>query len=109
MSSKIEFVEFVCEQIVSVGFIRHKKMFGEYMVYCNDKPIFLICDDTVYVKVLPETTAVLGASNLQGNPYQGAKSHFILDVDNREQMIDVAKVLEKITPIPKPKAKKRKE
>ncbi|MGN0560765.1 MAG: hypothetical protein ACI4K8_06895 [Candidatus Fimenecus sp.] len=25
-------------------------MFGEYMVYVNDKPILMVCDNTVFVK-----------------------------------------------------------
>ncbi len=39
MASSVEYIEFVCEQIASVGDIRYKKMFGEYMVYVNDKPV----------------------------------------------------------------------
>ena len=50
MSTSKEFVEYVCEQIHEVGFLRYKKMFGEYMIYVNDKPILLVCDNTVYIK-----------------------------------------------------------
>ena len=106
MASSIEFVEFVCEQIGGIGAIRHKKMFGEYMVYCNDKPIILVCDDTAFVKILPETTAVLGNDNKQGYPYNGAKLHYVVDVDDKDKMFDVAGTLEKITSVPKPKKKK---
>jgi DNA helicase-2/ATP-dependent DNA helicase PcrA len=35
-----------------VGAVRYKKMFGEYMVYVNEKPILLVCDNTVFVKIL---------------------------------------------------------
>ena len=42
MSTSKEFVEYVCEQIHEVGFLRYKKMFGEYMIYVNDKPILLV-------------------------------------------------------------------
>ena len=50
MSTSKEFVEYVCEQIHKIGFLRYKKMFGEYMIYVNDKPILLVCDNTVYIK-----------------------------------------------------------
>ena len=103
MASSIEFVEFVCEQIGGVGVIRHKKMFGEYMVYCNDKPIILICDDTAFVKVLAETTTVLGEGNKQGYPYNGAKLHYVVDVDDKDKMIDLSTMLEKIISLPKKK------
>ena len=106
MASSIEFVEFVCEQIGGVGIVRHKKMFGEYMVYCNDKPIILICDDTAFVKILLETTSVLGDTYKQGYPYNGAKLHYVVDVDDKDKMCEIAVVLEKITSVPKLKKKK---
>ena len=52
MSTSLDYIEFVCSQIDSVGIVSHKKMFGEYMVYVNAKPVFLVCDSTVYIKML---------------------------------------------------------
>ena len=52
MPSNPDYIEFVCEQIRSTGDIRYRKMFGEYMIYLNDKPLFLVCDNTVYEKCL---------------------------------------------------------
>ena len=49
MATSQEYIEFVCEQLVDVENVRYKKMFGEYMVYVNDKPVLLFCDNTVYV------------------------------------------------------------
>lgn len=49
MATTADFIEFVCEQIHGAGNIRHKKMFGEYMVYVNELPVLLVCDNTVYV------------------------------------------------------------
>lgn len=103
MASSIDFVEFVCEQVASVGVVRNKKMFGEYMVYIDEKPIILICDDTAFVKVLPETTAVLGTKNRQAPPYKGARPHYVLDVDDRDTMQAIAKELIIVTALPKKK------
>lgn len=50
MATTVDFIEFVCEQIHCNFSVRYKKMFGEYMVYVNDKPILLVCDNCVYVK-----------------------------------------------------------
>lgn len=52
MATTVDFIEFVCEQIGGIGSVSYKKMFGEYMVYINEKPIFVVCDNTVYVKAL---------------------------------------------------------
>jgi len=51
MATTVDFIEYVCGQIEGAGAVRYKKMFGEYMVYVNDKPILLVCDNTVYVKM----------------------------------------------------------
>jgi TfoX/Sxy family transcriptional regulator of competence genes len=104
MATTKDFVEFVSEQIRKTGEIRYRKMFGEYMVYVNDKPILLVCDDTVYVKKLPQLGELLANSEV-GVPYTGAKEHYIVDVDNAELLEKVIEILEPITPLPKSKAK----
>ena len=37
MASKIEFVEFMADQLKDAGTITYKKMFGEYGIYCDGK------------------------------------------------------------------------
>ena len=83
----------------------NKKMFGEYMVYVNDKPILLVCDNTVYVKTLPCLDGLMAAAE-KGCPYEGAKEHYILDIDDRELACTVVAALEPVIPVPKPKKKK---
>lgn len=102
MSTTIDFIEFVCDQIAGVGEIRYKKMFGEYMVYVNDKPILLVCDNTVYVKILPCLDETMREAD-KGFPYDGAKEHYVLDIDNAQFSKEVIAILEPVTPIPKPK------
>ena len=55
MASNIEFVEFVCSQLQELGHIRYRKMFGDYMIYVNEKPVILLCDNIAYVKILPSS------------------------------------------------------
>ena len=105
MASTQSFIEYVVEQIDGVGDTRYRKMFGEYMVYVNDKPILLVCDDTVYVKMRDEIKQLLQDAET-GVPYDGAKEHYVLDIENRELAVDVVGILEPITPLPKPKKKK---
>ena len=59
MATTPEYNEFVCERLEPFGAVRSRKMFGEYMVYLNDKPIITVCDNTVFVKILPELAAYL--------------------------------------------------
>jgi len=77
MATTKDFIEFVCEQIHDVGVIRYKIMFGEYMVYVNEKPVLLVCDDTVYVKIHESILALMKAAD-KGFPYEGAKGYSLL-------------------------------
>ena len=107
MATTPDFIEYVCEQIRGVGSVRYRKMFGEYMVYVNEKPILLVCDNIVYVKEL-ECVANRMQDAEKGCPYSGAKEHYVLDVDDADFAKEIIRILEPVTPLPKPKKKKSK-
>ena len=106
MATSKEYIEFVCEQLDGIENVTYRKMFGEYMVYVNAKPLLIVCDNTVMVKKTPEL-AFLMEGEPDGVPYEGARVHYILDIENRELVRDVIAVLEPITPLPKKRAKKK--
>jgi TfoX/Sxy family transcriptional regulator of competence genes len=107
MASDIEFVNFVADQIKDAGTITYKKMFGEYLIYANQKPVVLVCDNTAFVKILDCVKPLLESATAvhaeKGFPYDGAKEHYIVDVDDSELLTEVVRELEKVTPIPKKK------
>lgn len=105
MSTSNEYVEYVCECIQETGDVRYKKMFGEYMIYINEKPILLVCDNTVFIKKLDEINELMINEEV-GIPYKGAKERYILDIENNELVLSVIYILEKLIPIPKKKKKK---
>jgi TfoX/Sxy family transcriptional regulator of competence genes len=105
MASTQSFIEFVCDQIKGTGEITYKKMFGEYMIYVNAKPILLVCDNTVYIKMLNEIKEAM-QNEETGEPYKGAKPHYILNVDNAEFSKKIVSILEPISSLPKKKKKK---
>jgi hypothetical protein len=105
MSTNPDFVEFIMDQIRGVGDTRYRKMFGEYMVYVNDKPILLVCNDTVFVKKLDAIADLMHGAET-GCPYESAKEHFILDIDNATLAKEVISILEPITALPKKRTKK---
>ncbi|MCM1305794.1 MAG: TfoX/Sxy family protein [Bacteroides sp.] len=100
MATSVDYIEFVCEQIHGDFAVRYKKMFGEYMVYLNDKPVLLVCDNTVYVKKLAELSELMRDAEC-GIPYDGSKEHYVLDIENAELTEKVLKILESVTPLPK--------
>lgn len=84
-----------------------KKMFGEYCIYVSDssdvpKPIFLLCDEILYVKQHAILAALLETAS-KGFPYPGAKESYILDVDSPQILRDIVLTLAPTLPAPKPK------
>lgn len=107
MSTSTEFIEFIAETLSYFPTLRYRKMFGDYMVYINDKPIILVCDDTAYVKKLPEIAELMQTAGC-GIPYKGAREHYILDFEDRALTEPVLTILEGITPLPKPRKPRKK-
>jgi TfoX/Sxy family transcriptional regulator of competence genes len=105
MACSPDFIEYVREQIAGTGEIRARKIFGEYMVYVNDKPVLLVCDNTVFVKQLDCLTAEMKSAAV-GTPYLGARPHYILDIDDDALGKKIVRMLEAAIPIPKPRKKK---
>lgn len=104
MATSVDYIEFVCSQIAGTGEIRYKKMFGEYMVYVNNKPVIIVCDNCAFVKKL-DCLADIMASSETGFPYNNAKEHYILDIEDTELCREAVNALEKVTPVPKPRKK----
>lgn len=102
MATSKEFIEYVCEQIPQGYAVAYRKMFGEYMAYVNGKPIFLVCDNTVYVKKIPPLAELMQGAEC-GVPYGGAKEHYILDIENVDVTARAVEILERETPLPKKK------
>lgn len=105
MATTKDYIEYVCESLPKIGDIRYKKMFGEYMIYLNNKPVIIVCENTPFVKELKELENIIGEAK-KGYPYKGAKEHYILDIENEELTSRVLTVLEEVTPLPKPRKKK---
>ena len=105
MASSQEYLDYVRAQADGPWTLRARKMFGDWMVYADDRPILLVCDNTVFVKIVPELAALMADAE-RGLPYEGAKEHYILDIDDTDLARQVVAVLETVTPLPKPKKKK---
>lgn len=102
MATSKEYIEFVCEQLQGINGVTYKKMFGEYMVYVQGKPLLLVCDNTVMIKKLPELAALMQGAP-EDFPYEGAKLHYVLDIENRELTRKAVEVLSQCIPLPKKK------
>lgn len=92
MATSAEYLEFVLENLKDFDGLTYRKMFGEYMIYINKKPVLSVCDNTVFVKKLPELEEIMKNSDCSF-PYPGAKQQYILDIENTELVKRVFKIL----------------
>jgi TfoX/Sxy family transcriptional regulator of competence genes len=108
MATQKETVEFILDKLDDPKTFSARAMFGEYGLYAKDKVVALVCDDLLYVKITPQSIA-LETECEKGDPYPGAKPHYVVDEGQLSTMselpailVDIAKAL----PARKSKAKK---
>ncbi len=99
MSTQKETVEFILEKLGSPGRFATRAMFGEYALYADGKVVALVCDDQLYVKILPATSELENVCQ-KAQPYPKAKLHYLVEESQLsilghlpEMLIDVAKSL----------------
>jgi TfoX/Sxy family transcriptional regulator of competence genes len=109
MASDKVFIEFIAEQMDDAGFISHRKMFGEYALYCNNKVVALVCDNQLFVKPTAGGRAYIG-SVVEAEPYSGAKLYFLIEdaYEDRQWLSGLIKITAQELPLPKPKRSKTK-
>lgn len=82
-------------------------MFGEYALYADKKTVALVCDDLLYVKILP-ASAQLEDRCEKGEPYPGARPHYVVEEDMLSNSEDIGDILCAIaTSLPEPKKKRK--
>lgn len=83
MATKPETVAYVLEQLEPLD-VRARPMFGEFCVWCNEKVVALICDDTVYLKPTAASDA-LGLREVEAypgsRPFRIVRDNLIEDSD----------------------------
>lgn len=106
MACTTAYIDFVSSQLNGVGIIRSKKMFGDWLIYIDEKPVILACDNICYVKKLPVIAELMTGADT-GLPYDGAKEHYILDIEHSDKAIEIIETL--LPAIPYPKKKKKRD
>lgn len=110
MSTQKETTEFILERLGSPKHFFVRAMFGEYALYADGKVVALVCDDLLYVKILPASQALEGICE-KGEPYPKAKPHYIVEEGQLSSLTDLPAILLGIArslPTKKKKAKARK-
>lgn len=104
VATDADFVAYVHEQAGLGARLAHKRMFGEYALYLDDKVVAFACDNSLLLKPTEAGRAVLPVLTL-GKPYPEAKDYYVLD-----EFLDDAGLLQRALvataealPAPRPK------
>ncbi|MBP9711803.1 MAG: TfoX/Sxy family protein [Candidatus Pacebacteria bacterium] len=111
MSTQKETVEFILEKLDMPKHFAVRAMFGEYALYANGKTVALVCDDQLYVKILPTSEELEGVCD-KDQAYPGSKLHYVVEESQLSQIPNLAEILLNISkslPDKKPKKKKTKK
>jgi hypothetical protein len=105
MSTQKDTVEFILGRLRDRRRFSARAMFGEYAVYADEKVVALVCDDRLYVKIVPASQALEPLCE-KGEPYRGAKPHYIIDEGQLVTLHDLPAMLFAIAGSLPEKAKK---
>lgn len=109
MATSSETMEFLLDQLYDHPGISSRKMFGEYCLYLDGKPVALICDDDLFVKPTGEGAEFIGEPDL-APPFPGAKDWLRVTADkweDREWLTELLELTAEVLPAPKPKKKRK--
>jgi TfoX/Sxy family transcriptional regulator of competence genes len=109
MATQKETIEFILGKLRHADRFSARAMFGEYALYADAKVVALICDDRLYVKILPASQKLESVCE-KGEPYPGAKPHYVVDEGQLSTIDNLPAILfaiAKAVPAKKKKARKK--
>lgn len=109
VSTQKETADFILEKLANARVFSVRPMFGSFALYARGKVVALICNDQLYVKILP-TSGDLADVCDQDYPFPGAKLHYLVEEDQLSHLENLAYILMEMSdslPMPKKKTKKK--
>ena len=101
MPSKIEYLDFVLEQLSPLEGISYRAMMGEYIIYCKGKIIGGIYDNRLLIKPTASAKSLMPDAPME-LPYEGAKEMLLVEnVDDREFLCGMVTAVADELPAPK--------
>ena len=106
MATDPGFLDYVLDQLAMGRELVHKRLFGEYGLWLDERIVALVCDDQFLVKPTPAGRRALGGAPPEVPPYPGAKGWLLVeDLDDGEALRRLLR--ETAAALPAPKARKR--
>jgi TfoX/Sxy family transcriptional regulator of competence genes len=105
MATQPETIAFILGKLRDRSRFTTRAMFGEYALYADGKVVALVCDNLLYVKILPASQE-LASQCEQGAPYPGAKPHYVVEEGQLSTIPNLPAILGAIATAIPAKAKK---
>ena len=98
---------YLTDQLSDAGEITYRKMFGEYVLYCDSKVIGLVCDGQFFLKKTDAGRKLI-KEICEAPAYKGAKPSFLItSTDDRRYLTKLVRATWNELPFPKPKKAKK--
>jgi TfoX/Sxy family transcriptional regulator of competence genes len=110
MATLKETAAFILGQLGHPDRFSTKGMFGEFALYADGKPVAFICDDQLFVKILPES-AVLEGRCERAPAYPGSKDYYLVPeemITGDRKLPELLLRVAEVVPMPKMKKPRRK-
>ena len=107
MASDKAYLDFILDQLSSLGEIAHRSMMGEYILYYQGKAVGGIYDDRFLLKptkIVLQLAEESGMHPVMELPYEGAREMLASDPDDRERLCELVRAAAEDLPAPKKKA-----
>lgn len=104
MSTRAATVDFLLDQLSATP-VSVRRMFGEYCLYYDGRPVGLVCDDQLYMKPTDAGRALI-TRPVEGFPFPGARPHLLISADlwdDAETLVQLVRATAAALPPPKPR------
>jgi TfoX/Sxy family transcriptional regulator of competence genes len=107
MATRKETAAFILTRLGNPDRFSVKSMFGEFALYADGKPVAFICDDQLFVKIVPESATLEGRCE-RAPAYPGSKDYYLVPEELIAGDAKLPTILLYIAEaLPLPKAKKK--
>lgn len=109
MATRKETAAFILQQLGMPDRFSVKAMFGEFALYADGKPVAFICDDQLFVKIMPASAALEGRCE-RAQAYPGSKDHYLVPeelITGESRLAGMLLRIGEALPLPKAKRKKK--
>lgn len=83
-----------------------RSMFGEYALYADGKTVGFVCDDILYIKILPASKELENVCE-KGPAYPGSKPYYIVEESQIVNMDNLSNILYQVAASVPAKRKKK--